>query len=283
MKLFTLFLMLPLVVNFAFADADAIVELWPGDVPGQEDAKAEYEISDNRERNVLRVSKVTNPLLEVFIPENPNGAGVIISPGGGYWILAIDLEGWEIAEWLNDAGYTAFVLHYRVPENRDGAFQDVQRAVRTVRARADEWGLQRDKIGVMGFSAGGHLSSRIATAYDEVAYEPIDSIDAVSARPDFAGLIYAAWFDKGPNGTLSEEITINADTPPVFISGAFDDRRFVNGWMVLGAALSKHEVPFEMLIYQEGGHGYGSRPGNYAGELWGPEFVRWLDKNILPE
>ncbi|MGK7396816.1 MAG: alpha/beta hydrolase [Candidatus Cyclobacteriaceae bacterium M3_2C_046] len=263
----------------AWSQPAEIIEIWPGKVPGEEASKQPARVTENTSGEVTRMTDVTNPVLEVFpAPEHTNnGASVIICPGGGYHILAIDKEGYEVAEWLNSLGYTAFVLQYRVPQKQEGAFQDILRAVRLIRQQADQWDLDHQSIGVLGFSAGGNLAARASTRYLEAAYQPVDQADQLSARPDFAILIYPAYLDRGEGGNLSPDITITAKTPPVFLFVAANDKH-ASSSLVISAALRAAEIPVELHMVPEGGHGFGLRPGNPAAELW-PELARvWLEK-----
>lgn len=278
MKTILLSLLLTCIVFPGYAQQPTI-ELWPETVPGQEKPKKEAVISGNNDRNVTRIAEVTNPLLKVFAPDQPNGAAVIVCPGGGYNILAIDLEGYEIAEWLRKMGFTAFVLQYRVPEKQEGALQDVQRAIRLVRQQAHQWDLNPEKLGVMGFSAGGSLSARASTRYDDRTYDNIDLADQLSARPDFSLLIYPAYLDQGPDRSLTPELPVTGETPPAFLFATADDDHG-NSTLVYTKALRDNEVPVEMHMLAEGGHGYGLREGNVAGETW-PELAEtWLQKII---
>ncbi len=253
------------------------IYLWPGKVPGEILSKSRPEISPNTSRQVTRLSRVTNPAIIVYppAPDKNNGAGVVVCPGGGYNILAIDLEGFEIAAWLNSLGYSAFVLEYRVPRNQEGALQDVQRAIRIIRQRADEWQLDPDKLGVMGFSAGGSLSARAETRYRDRTYQPVDQADSLSCRPSFAMLIYPAYLDLGPGRTLTPELQVDADTPPTFIFATTDDK-YANSALVMAGALRDAGVSVELHLMPVGGHGYGLRRGNPAAELWPKLAATWM-------
>ncbi|HEY3390172.1 MAG TPA: alpha/beta hydrolase, partial [Prolixibacteraceae bacterium] len=201
------------------------VYLWPGQVPGETGNKHEPVQTPDKTRDVIRLTDVTNPAFQVFKPEKEtnNGAGVVVCPGGGYGILAINLEGYEIAAWLTKQGFTAFVLQYRVPDKRDGALMDIQRAIRIIRNNASSYGLKANQLGVMGFSAGGSLSARAATIYPKKSYSPVDKADSLSCRPDFALLIYPAYLDLGTNRSLTPELTVDQNTPPMFIFATADD------------------------------------------------------------
>ncbi|MEN8662135.1 MAG: alpha/beta hydrolase [Lentimonas sp.] len=258
------------------------IPLWPEDVPGESDPKAPSVIADKRNGNVTRITKVTDPALVVYEanPATKNGAAVVICPGGGYRILAIDKEGYEIASWLSDLGYTAFVLHYRVPKKQIGALQDAQRALRIVRGMHSKWEIETDKIGILGFSAGGSLSARASTRHTETLYDPIDDFDSLSARPDFSVLIYPAYLDQGSNLTLTPELKLTKETPPMFLFVAADDK-YANSSLVMGCALRSTGLPFELHILPEGGHGFGMRSGNYAAETWPRLCEAWLQRTIF--
>ncbi len=260
------------------------IHLWPGKVPGEEKEKAPAVVSEKKDRNVTRIDEVTDPLITVHKPEKSknNGTGIIICPGGGYYILAIDLEGSEIAEWLSDLGFTAFVLQYRVPQKQTGALMDAQRAMRIVRSQSDEWGIKKDKIGILGFSAGGSLAARTSTLYEKQTYEPIDDKDKISCRPDFSLLIYSAYLDKGENKTLTPELEVDSLVPPMFLFATADDKH-ANSALVMTGALRNANVPVELHILPEGGHGYGIRQGNIAGETWPALAEKWLNRFILKD
>ena len=251
--------------------------LWPGEVPNEINEKQPPLVTDNRKGNVTRITNITNPMLKIYRPDVSirTGMSVIVNPGGGYNILAIDLEGSEVAEWLNSIGITAFVLQYRVPNNRLGAFNDIQRAIRMVRGNSDKWDLDPKKIGVLGFSAGGNLSAQASTRFSEKSYEMVDELDKFSARPDFTLLLYPAYLDKGPNRTLSPELKVDMNTPPMFLFVAGDDH-FAHSSIVMSEALNKKKVSFEMHILPTGGHGFGLRKGNTAAEIWPVLAEKWL-------
>ena len=257
------------------------IYLWPHEVPSETKAKYDAVQTHDTSNNVTRLTDVTNPILEVFKPDpaKSNGASIIICPGGGYQILAIDLEGYEIAKWLNKLGYTAFVLQYRVPNNQLGALNDVQRAIRIVRSKASEYQINTEKIGVLGFSAGGSLSARASTNYHKSSYIQIDEVDKFSCRPNFTLLIYPAYLDKGENRTLTPELTINESTPPMFIFATADDP-YANSALVMAGALRDNKVPIELHVLPKGGHGYGLRSGTVAGKTWPLLAKKWLE-NII--
>ena len=263
------------------AQTEEIIHIWPEKVPGETEPKHPATITENTRGNVTRLTDITDPTLKVFMPDAnlKNGAAVIVCPGGGYNILAIDKEGYEVAEWLNQLGYMAFVLEYRVPNKQEGALNDIQRAIRWVRNSAEKWELNSDKIGVIGFSAGGSLSARAGTLHNESSYSPTDAIDLKSARPDFAMLIYPAYLDKGENRTLTPELKVGQDTPPMFIFATADDSHG-NSALVMAGALRDHKIPVTLHLLPQGGHGYGLRTGNPAGERWPVLAEKWLEETM---
>jgi acetyl esterase/lipase len=280
MKLNLTFILLFFVATVGIAQSRDTLYLWPSQVPGETKPKQNPVQTDNISGNVTRITDITNPALIVFEPEASlrNGAAVIVCPGGGYTILAIDKEGYEVAEWLNSLGITAFVLQYRVPNKQKEALYDLQRAIRLVRAQASNWDVET--IGVIGFSAGGSLGARAATRFTEDTYPKSDQIDQASSRPDFGLLIYPAYLDNGENRTLTPELTITADTPPLFIFGTADDT-YGNSSLVMAGALRDHNIPVEIHLLPKGGHGYGLRPGNIAAETWPSLAEKWLERMIL--
>lgn len=282
-KTSSLIAMIMVSIAFSHAQQPATIRLWPGNVPGETKQKAADIISSDQDGNVTRIAQVTDPVIEVFEPAGGNhtGIGIVVCPGGGYGILAIDLEGYEIAKWLNNIGITAFVLHYRVPDNRNGALMDAQRAIRVVRSRYALSQPALKKIGIMGFSAGGSLSARTSTRFEDKTYEPVDKADELSAKPDFTMLIYPAYLDEGPGRSLTPELKISAETPPMFIFETADDP-YGNSSLVMAGALRDKEVPVELHFLPVGGHGYGVRAGNPAAETWPALAEKWL-KQFTPD
>lgn len=261
--------------------AQEIVHIWPGKVPGETKEKAEAVATKNEEGVLTRVSEVTDPLFTVHRPSpaNDKKAGVIICPGGGYHILAIEKEGYEVADWLKSLGYTAFVLQYRVPQKQEGALMDIQRTIRMIRANAANYGIEADRLGVLGFSAGGSLAARASTLYDKKMYEPVDDADNESARPDFALLIYAAYLDKGKNKSLTPELEVNENTPPIFLFATADDKH-TSSSLAMSRALRDAGVPVELHILPFGKHGYGLRSGNIAATTWPLLAEIWLGRFV---
>lgn len=246
--------------------------IWPDKRPAEvvlKKGKMKQEMGDD---DILRIQQMPVPTLQKFpVVKSPKGKVVIVCPGGGYQILAVNHEGTEIAQWLNALGYTAYVLRYRVPDNREGALQDVQRAIRI--ARAENPGKQ---VGVMGFSAGASLTARAATRFQLPSYTATDEIDTQSARPDFAALIYPAYMDEGEHHTLTPELTITEQTPPFFVFQTADDR-YGNSALVISQALRNHKIPVQLHIYEKGGHGYGLRANlAEAASKWPKLMEEWL-------
>jgi acetyl esterase/lipase len=260
-----------------FSQKTDLIYLWPGKVPGEVKEKQPAVTAVSENDKILRLSEVTNPAIEVFLPDKVtnNGSAVIICPGGGYHILAYDLEGTEIAAWLNKLGFTAFVLQYRIPDKKEGALQDVQRAIRVVKSNSKKWNINPEKIGVMGFSAGGSLSARASTLFSKKTYAAVDKTDSLPCRPAFTMLIYPAYLDLGPNLTLTPELVLSKDVPPVFIFQTADDP-YGNSALVFAGALRNEKLPVELHMLSSGGHGYGLRTGKIAGETWPLLAEKWL-------
>ena len=260
------------------------INLWPGKVPGEIKEKQPAVADTENKGDVFRYNEVTNPLMVVW-PADPkinNGGAVIVCPGGAYRILAWDKEGIEIAAWLNTLGYSAFVLQYRVPDKKEGALQDAQRALRVVRNNAVRWKIEPDKVGIMGFSAGGSLSARTSTLFFKKTYSPVDAADSLSCRPDFAMLIYPAYLDQGENRSLTPELQLTKDTPPVFIFQTADDS-YGNSALVMASALRDAKLPVELHILPSGGHGYGLRPVGIAATTWPKLAEEWLKRTLKPK
>ena len=275
-----------LILSFSFslsAQTRDTLYLWPHKVPGEAEVKHAPAQTDNTRGNVIRLTDINNPALVVFKPQRlaDNHSAIIVCPGGGYKILAVDKEGYEIAQWLNKLGFTAFVLQYRVPDKQQGALNDIQRAIRLVRSKAADWKIDVHKVGVMGFSAGGSLCARASTRYNIDSYSKIDDIDNFSCRPDFTLLIYPAYLDQGKNRALTPELNVDKNTPSMFIFAAANDYHS-NSALVIAGALRDNKVPVELHLLASGGHGYGMRFGNIAPETWPRLAEIWL-KNIIAE
>jgi len=245
-------------------------DVWPKEVPNAKGPKAAPTVEPQVESKQVYLKNVTNPTLEEFKPTvAANGKAVIVCPGGAYAILSYDKEGQEVAQWLAGQGYQAYVLAYRCPNDRAGALQDIQRSIRTVRSKGFK------TVGVIGFSAGASLSCRAATRWAQPSYEPKDDIDKLSCRPDFSILIYPAYLDEGPEGTLTPELNVSAETPPLFVFGTEDDTRYGSpSSMTITDAMRRVGAPIELHFLTKGGHGYGMRFG--AGLIWPKLAETWL-------
>lgn len=283
----TLFLALFVVlgVETVSGEEPARIPLWAGLPPGETagpDAEMAQPNRPGEDPPVIRLTNVSRPELAVFpAPETTRtGTAVIICPGGGYNILAWNKEGTEVAAWLNSVGVTAFVLKYRTPTaKRDEPWrapaQDAQRALRMVRSRASEWGLKSDRIGLMGFSAGGSAATNASLKCDTPLYEPRDAVDEVSCRPDFTLLIYPAYLVDG-QGQLKPDLAVTANTPPMFLVHAFNDGVTCESSLQLFLALKKKGVASELHIYATGGHGFGLRPGPEVISTWPQRCAEWM-------
>jgi acetyl esterase/lipase len=264
------------------AEEPLTLPLWPAAAPGEQGDIAEESVQAARQGDpIARISNVSKPTLTVYpAPKDKNtGTAVLVCPGGGYNILAIEHEGTDVARWLNSHGVTAIVLKYRVPrrKNRDkheAPLQDAQRAMSLVRSRAKEWGYDPERIGILGFSAGGHLAATTATNFDRRAYEPIDEADQASIRPNFAILVYPAYLVE--NGKLQPEIRVSPESPPTFFAHAGDDRIGPENSIAMYQALKQAGVPGELHIFSTGGHGFGMRPGALPANRWPDRAAEWL-------
>ncbi len=294
-------ILLPLIMlsSTLYAQTE-MLKVWPDKIPGAK-ANKDYKEITRMDNGKPRISKVTDPELMVYLPskEKANGTAVVICPGGGYGVLAIDHEGWDIAKWFNEMGIAGIVLKYRLPSDEImedksvGPLQDVQEAIRLVRRKATAWNIDPNKIGVMGFSAGGHLAGTASTMYSKKVYEPSD---AISARPDFSILIYGVLSmqnditHKGSQKNLlgenvakntldafSNELNINKETPPAFLVHSGDDGAVpVENSIRYYQALQKNSISTEMHVYEKGGHGYGLAIGKGTESEWPKACEAWL-------
>ena len=274
----------------------ATIAVWPGAAPGAvANPPAEADTTTAKDnliagRPVVRLGNVSTPTLTLYQPKGQNtGAAVVVFPGGGYKILAIDLEGAEVCDWLNSAGITCLVLKYRVPASGPypksaAALEDAQRALGLVRLHAADWGVDPNRIGVLGFSAGAHLAAALSTHFDQRLYKPLDAADKTSCRPDFAVIVYPGYLaladkDFAPN----PDIVPSEKPPPQFIVQAEDDPVHVENAMVYFMALKNAKVAAELHIYAEGGHGYGLRRTALPVTTWPQAVETWLRTiKILP-
>jgi acetyl esterase/lipase len=273
----------------ARAAGEQLSFLWPGQAPGEKgDIGAEGDTTkpgDNQVAGlpVVRIGNVSKPSITVYpaSKDKANGAAVIICPGGGYHILAWDLEGTEVAEWLNQIGVTAVILKYRVPARKDrtrfdAPLQDLQRAMGLVRSRAAEWGIDPARIGVMGFSAGAHLSAALSCNFEKRTYPVVDAADNASCRPDFVMLIYPGYLVEKGTTNLPPELRLSAKVAPTFIAQTQDDSVPVEGSLFYYAGLKQAKVPAEMHLFAKGGHGYGLRPTDQPVTGWPKLAEAWM-------
>lgn len=280
----------------AFAgNVSAPIELWPQGAPGVKgDIGEEKDISKPGEglvagKPLIRLANVSKPTITIYKPaaEKDTGAAILVCPGGGYGILAMDLEGTEVCEWLNSIGVTGILLKYRVPvrpglPRYTAPLQDAQRAMGLARNNAKEYGIDPKRIGILGFSAGGHLSAAASTIYDARTYPAVDAADAVSCRPDFSVLVYPAYLTvKDEADKIAPELKITATTPPTFMVMAADDPIRIENVLFYSLALQKAKVPVESHIYPTGGHGYGLRPTKDAVTGWPKLVEAWMQNRDL--
>lgn len=275
-----IFILLLLIMIPVHSQNKETVYIWPDKIPMENETIENSTQSRISSGMITRITEVKHPSFTVYKPKiTSNGVGIIICPGGGYKILAIDLEGEEVAQWLTKLGYTVFLLKYSVPKKELEALNDLKRTIRIVRNDAEKYNININKIGVLGFSAGGSLSARASALYDKDTYSKIDAIDAISCRPDFSVLIYPAYLDKGENNSITPELTISKNTPPMFVFGTADDAHG-NSSLVIAKALNDVKVPVELHFLAKGGHGYGLRKGNDAAETWPRLLENWLQKHF---
>ncbi len=274
----------------ALAEDQVELEIWPGDLPAgsvqmapKVIAKLKSELTPERIRFVDRATLTVFPAPSKIA----NGCGIIICPGGGYNILAWPKEGLEVAEWFNSIGVTAFVLKYRVPRRNPERIhwepmQDVQRAIRFVRHQAGHWGVDPDRIGTLGFSAGGHLTVMSGVQYKTKCYDRVDEADDLSCRPDFICPIYAAYLGDKYNDRVAQLgplVTVTKETPPTFMAVTWDDSMRGAQSALLFARLREQGVPAELHAYAKGGHGYGMRPSDNPVSKWNEQLHAWLQSS----
>lgn len=259
------------------AGAAEPLNVWPDLAPG-ETTRSTGEALPRRPTEippVTRLINITRPTITVFPAARPNGAGVVILPGGGFGKIVPDKEGSEAAEWLNRHGVTAFVLNYRTTTDKKQpwvpAWQDAQRTLAMIRSRARQWSLRPDRIGLLGFSAGGQVAARLLSDEGKLAYDRLDEMDDVSHRPDFALLIYPWNIYDAASDRLVEGVAVAADCPPTFLVHTHDDRSSSLGAVYFYAGLRRQNIPAELHVYGNGGHGYGLRA------IQGSQISTWPD------
>ena len=295
MKIFALAALL-LSCSIQAVEATATLDVWPGKPPGfQVEGTPEKNISkpgqgETGGRAVIRLTNVSKPQIVVYAPpkDKLNGSVLVICPGGGFGILAWDLEGTEIAEWANSIGVTACVLKYRTPTSSlkekkwEPPVQDAQRAISLIRSKATEWGINPDHIGTLGFSAGGTTAGLTATKNGARLYDAQDDVDKLDCKANFAVLVYPfiLWDEKEKK--LSPNVEVSAQTPPIFFAHASDDKISCENSIQLFLALRNAGVKgSELHIYESGGHGFGTRDTTKPCTSWPKRCEEWMDKRGL--
>jgi acetyl esterase/lipase len=277
----------PVFAQLQTVPAPLTMPVWPaGFLPANPNQAPEHDIATAKDslvggKHVILLADVSNPTLTVYWPDPAKATrtAVVVLPGGGYHILAFDLEGTEICQFLNSIGVTAILLKYRVPSASPNTapLQDVERTFSLVRSHAQEWKIDPSRIGVMGFSAGGDLAARLSTNDGTRGYAAMDAVDQVSYRPDFTILIYPAYLAATKDGfALASDIHVTPTTPPGFLVQAEDDPIGVMNSIDYYAALAQQKVPAEMHLYAKGGHGYGLRPAGDSVTTWPARLQDWL-------
>jgi acetyl esterase/lipase len=271
MKVFALFLALIIGTSRLCASEPSVHNLWPGKPPGETKElppEADQTKPDDKliaGRRIIKLGNVSTPQLAVYRPAKDidTGAAIVICPGGGHQILAYDLEGTEVAQWLNGIGVTGIVLKYRVPF-RDpdkrwlAAVQDGQRAMSVARNKATDWGYDTKRIGILGFSAGGEVAGLVSLAEDRM-YDAVDAADQASSRPDFAILVYPGGLVDQRTQQLRDHVKVTKAAPPMFFVHAFDDGVTPLNSLLLAAEIKKAGGMAEVHVFAHGGHGYGLR------------------------
>ena len=283
----TTLLTLSLLTAFAAHAAEPItLKLWPQGAPETEGYKSapETEIPKKNDNDVKRVTNVTEPTITVYRPDKPNGTSVIVAPGGGYGILAIEHEGTQVCDWLATQGVTGILLKYRVPA-RDKAnpskepLQDAQRALGLVRHHAAEWGIKPDRVGFLGFSAGGHLTVMATLHANDRTYPQDAALDVEDATPNFSVPVYPAYLvTKEDTFILKPEIKVTPKSPPMCLVHAGDDKgqTSASGSALLYLEYKKLNLPAELHIYAKGGHGFGMRKTGLPVADWLPRVGEWM-------
>jgi acetyl esterase/lipase len=290
------FLVATLLVSARAADAPNVIALWPGKPPDETTQVGEEmtRLSPKLDRKQVEVTeqtrlitRVSKPTITICRPpkERETGTTVLICPGGGYWDLYWQLEGEEVAAWLNSIGVTGVILKYRVPRRpgepeREPArrpLHDSQRAIRLLRAHASEWGINPKRLGIVGFSAGGHLSIATATNFDHPSYEAVDEVDKISARPDFAIAVYSGYLKVKDKDELAPGIRIPSETPPIFLAhGGEDIISPPEHSVLMYLALKRAKIPAELHVYGGAAHDFGVRPSENPCSTWTRSCADWL-------
>ncbi len=285
-----------LACPMARADDPLTVEIWPGQVPNETDhiGAERIRMSPQLDRKQVEVTEstrmvtnVTKPTITIYrsAKETDTGTAMLICPGGGYWNLYWELEGEEVAAWLNSQGMTGIILKYRVPRRPDEPeseparrpLQDAQRAVSLVRSKAKEWGIHPQRIGIVGFSAGGHLAVSTATNFDRRAYEAFDEVDKASCRPDFAIAVYSGYLKAKDKDETAPGLRVPAGTPPIFLAHGGDDIISSPEHSVfMYLALKRAGIPAELHVYASAAHDFGVRATDHPYSTWTASCVKWL-------
>lgn len=272
----------------ACAGDPIVLDVWPGKAPGEsQELPAEADLTKPEDkliagRRIIKLGHVSKPQIAIYqpAPEKNCGAAVVVCPGGGHHILAYDLEGTEVAEWLNSIGVTGIVLKYRVPAREPNkrwiaAVQDAQRAMSLVRGKAAAWKLDPQRIGICGFSAGGETAA-LTSLFTDRQYEAIDDIDRQPTRPNFAMLVYPGGLLEKGDSQLRDYVKVTKDAPPMLFVHAFDDRVSVQNSLLLASELKRANVAAELHVFARGGHGYGLRPTELPVTQWPQHAAKWL-------
>lgn len=279
------------VVHAAGEPSGQSIAVWPGLAPGETsvDTGVAQPTRVDEVPPVTRLVNIRKPTIDVFPAEKPNGTAVVVLPGGGFMKVVPDKEGSEAAPWLNAHGVSVFVVRYRTNEVTPKAepvwrrpLQDGQRVIRLLRANAERWHINNDKVGILGFSAGGQVASILHTTAGVAAYDALDDVDKQSCRPDFSLLIYPWNVYDAKTQKLLPQINLTAESPPAFIVHTHDDRSSSMGSVLIYAGLKQHNVQAELHVYGNGGHGYGMRPvkGSDIG-TWPARASEWLVRQGL--
>jgi len=283
----------------ACAAEPLVVDLWPGKAPGDVGISGQ-ENSRTYESPLIGgptrlITNVTRPTLTIYSPPQDanTGTAMLICPGGGYHDLFWELEGEEVAAWLTSQGMTGIILKYRCPRRPGdvkgepplGPLIDAQRAVSMVRSRAKEWKINPKRIGMIGFSAGGHLAVATATSFEKRKYEAIDAVDEVSCRPDFAVACYSGYLKQKDKDEIPATMQIPADTPPILLAHSSDDKiSDPENSVIMYLALKRARIPTELHIYATGDHDFGVRQNDKLPSSWTGLCVRWLrNQQLLDE
>ncbi len=280
-----------LLLTSSRGGAEEPLDVWPGLAPGEATGNVGEKLPFRTDESppVTRVIKISRPTFTVHPAANPNGSAAVILPGGGFGKVVPDKEGTEAADWLNKHGVTAFVVRYRTSEDSSvpgwsKPLQDAQRTLSLVRSQAERWSLKPDRIGLVGFSAGGQVAARLLSDPVQRAYERIDDADDTPFRPDFAVLVYPWKIYDTTNDALVDGVSVTEQNPPTFLVHTDDDRSSAVGTALYYTGLRKRQIPAELHVYGNGGHGYGLRPVKGSRiSSWADLAAHWLTTQHLLE